>query len=338
MRQAIMTAPGAIEFRDVGCPSPGPGEALIRVKRIGICGSDVHVYHGRHPFTSYPVVQGHEFSGVVEAVGPGVEGLGLGTKATALPQLTCGRCRPCGRGDWHICEDLKVRGFQAEGAAQDLYVTQADMVVPLPEEFTFDQGALVEPAAVAARAVGRPGDLAGANVVVLGAGPIGNLTAQMARAAGAKVLITDLSDYRLEVAGRCGIECVSNATSEPLAEAAGRAFAGEGFDIAFECAGAAEAIGAAIASVGKGGTIVIVGVFSDPPAVNLAGVQEWELTLRGTLMYQRGDYLQAVEAIAAGRIITDPLISKHFDFADYLQAYRYVERSGPEAMKVLIDL
>ncbi len=338
MRQAVMTQPGKIEFRDAPEPSAGPGEVLLRIQRIGVCGSDMHVYHGRHPYTTYPVVQGHEFGAVIEALGDGVTGLEVGAKATALPQLVCGQCRPCLRGDWHICEDLKVRGFQAEGAAQDLYVAAAERIVPLPDDFSFDQGALVEPTAVAVRAVSRAGDIAGRNVVVLGAGPIGNLVAQTARAAGANVLITDLSDFRLDVARRCGIEHVSNASGEGLDEAVRRAFGGQGFDVALECAGAPEAIAAAIANIGKGGTIIVVGVFADPPAVDLAGVQEWELTLRGTLMYQREDYLQAARAIAAGRIVTDPLVTKHFPFADYLAAYHYIERSGPEAMKVLIDL
>jgi L-iditol 2-dehydrogenase len=106
MKQAIMTKPGTIEFRDVPKPRPGRGQVLIRVRRIGICGSDVHVNHGKHPFTPYPVVQGHEFSGVVEELGRGVTGLKTGTPVTATPQEVCGRCAPCRRGDYHICDVL----------------------------------------------------------------------------------------------------------------------------------------------------------------------------------------------------------------------------------------
>ncbi len=118
MRQAIMTAPGIIELRDIPAPSPGPEEVLLRIQRIGVCGSDVHVYHGRHPYTSYPVVQGHEFSAVVEAAGAKATGIEPGTKVTAMPQMVCGQCRPCRRGDYHICDALKVQGFQAPGQAQ----------------------------------------------------------------------------------------------------------------------------------------------------------------------------------------------------------------------------
>jgi L-iditol 2-dehydrogenase len=117
MKQAIVNAPGKLEIRDAPAPRPGRGEVLLRIRRIGICGSDVHVWHGRHPYTGYPVVQGHEFSGVVEAVGEGVTGLRAGMKVTALPQQVCGACPPCRRGDYHICDRLKVEGFQAPQAA-----------------------------------------------------------------------------------------------------------------------------------------------------------------------------------------------------------------------------
>ena len=174
MRQAVMTSPGMIEFGEAPEPTPGPGEVRLRIKRIGVCGSDVHVQHGRHPFTPYPVVQGHEFAGLVEAVGAGVTGIPVGAKATATPQLVCGKCAPCRRGDYNICDTLKVEGFQAPGVAQDLFVTAAEKVVLLPEDFSFEQGAFIEPVSVAVHATDRAGGLEGKNVAVLGAGPIGN--------------------------------------------------------------------------------------------------------------------------------------------------------------------
>jgi len=339
MKQALMTAPGAIEVRDVPAPQAGPGEVLIRVRRIGVCGSDVHVYHGKHPYTSYPVVQGHEFSGEVAAVGEGVEGIAVGAKVTATPQNTCGRCPQCLRGDYHICDALAVRGFQAPGCAQELYVTTAEKVLLLPEEFTFEQGALVEPAAVAVHAVGRvDGPLGGRNAVVLGAGPIGNLVAQVARGEAADVLITDLSEYRLEVARQCGLVHTSNASEEPLAEAAEKAFGADGFEVAFECAGVEATIGAAVSGIRKGGTIIVVAVFGEKPRVDLGLVQDRELTLRGTLMYRRADYQRAIERIARAQIATDPLISEHFPLSEYLSAYRFIDAAADRTMKVVIDV
>jgi 2-desacetyl-2-hydroxyethyl bacteriochlorophyllide A dehydrogenase len=333
-----MTSPGEIEFRDVPVPVPGPGEVLIRVERIGICGSDVHVRHGRHPFTGYPVVQGHEFSGLVEAAGRGVTGIRPGRKVTATPQIVCGKCAPCRRGDYHICDVLKVQGFQAPGCAQDFFLTKARKIVPLPEDFSFEQGALVEPAAVGVHAVSRAGRIAGRNAAVLGAGPIGNLVAQVAKAAGAKVLITDVSAFRLDVARACGLRAVSNAASESLEDASRRVFGKAGFDAAFECAGAEAAVNAGIGAIAKGGTIVAVGVYGERPRVNVGFLQDREITLTGTLMYRYGDFVKAVRLIRVGKIATRPLETTHFPFTDYRKAYDFIDAEGERSMKVFIDM
>ena len=330
MKQAIMVKPGVIEIRDVDAPSVGAGEVLLRVRRIGVCGSDIHVWHGTHPFTGYPVVQGHEFSAEVEAVGTGVEGISPGDKVTALPQVVCGACAPCKRGDYHICDVLKVEGFQAPGCAQEFFVTSAAKTVTLPDGFTFEEGALVEPAAVAVHAVTRATELDGKNVAVLGAGPIGNLVAQVANARGADVVITDLSDYRLDVARTCGIQRTLNAQAESLDAGA--------FDVAFECVGVEDTLSAAVDAVGKGGTIVVVGVFGETPRVDVGRVQDRELTLRGTLMYQRDDYTEAVRLIAERHIATDPLDSTHFPLDDYAAAYAFIDANREKTMKVFIDL
>jgi len=338
MRQEVLTAPHTIEFREAPAPTAGPGQVLLRVRRIGICGSDVHAYHGRHPFMIYPKVQGHEFSAVVEALGEGVDAIPLGAKVTARPQEVCGTCAPCRRGEYNICDNLKVWGFHTDGAGQDLVTTTPDKIVVLPDSFTFEQGALIEPAAVAVHASGRAGDMQGRNVAVLGAGPIGNLVAQMCRCRGANVLVTDISDFRLEIARKCGLPATSNAASEPLADAVARVFGPEGFDIALECAGAEPAITAAVDRVNKGGTIVIVAVFQQKPPVDLALIGDRELKLIGTLMYRHPDYEEAVRRIAAGEIITGPLDSRHFPFEQWPAAYRYIDEQGPRTMKVFIDL
>jgi L-iditol 2-dehydrogenase len=333
-----MTAPGQIEITQAAVPAPGPGEVLLRIRRIGVCGSDIHVFHGKHPYTSYPVIQGHEFSGVIESVGPEVTGLAPGDKVTALPQIVCGRCPPCSRGDEHICDVLRVQGFQAPGCAQELWVTAASKIVKLPASFSFEQGAMVEPVSVAAHAIARAGQLRGRRTVVLGAGPIGNFVAQAARASGAEVLITDLSDYRLEVARRCGLPHTSNPGSETLAVASRRVFGGHGFDLAFECVGVEATLAAATENLAKGGTLVVVGVFGDKPRMDLGLVQDRELSITGTLMYQRPDYEQAVAWIESGAVRTEPLMSEHFAIDDFLEAYHFIERQRDKTMKVFIDV
>jgi 2-desacetyl-2-hydroxyethyl bacteriochlorophyllide A dehydrogenase len=242
------------------------------------------------------------------------------------------------RGDYHICDELKVAGFQTPGCAQELIATSVEKVVPLPVDFTFEQGALVEPASVAVHTVRRAPDLKGSNVVVLGAGPIGNLVAQVAQAAEARVLITDLSSYRLAVAEDCGLYSVSNAAEETLAEAVKRVFGSDGFDVAFECAGVAATIESAIESIGKGGVIVVVGVFGDKPCIDLGLLQDRELSLIGTLMYKREDYEEAIKLIAQGKLMTAPLESEHFPFERYAAAYSFIDKQGELCMKVFIDL
>jgi 2-desacetyl-2-hydroxyethyl bacteriochlorophyllide A dehydrogenase len=334
-----MKSPGHIEFQEVALPAPGPDEILLRIRRIGVCGSDIHVWHGKHPFTPYPVVQGHEYSATVESVGPGVTKVKPGMKATARPQLVCGECGPCRRGDYNICDHLKVQGFQAPGCAQDFFVTTQERVVALPESLTFEQGALVEPAACAAHSTGRAGDLRGKNVVVLGAGTIGNLAAQAARCRGAKkVLITDLSDFRLEKARACGVDAVCNVRTEKLGGVARDVFGPEGFDVAFEAVGAEAALDDAVQNINKGGEIVVLGVFGERPRVDMAVAGDRELKLVGTLMYKHEDYEQAVRWIATGALRTEPLLTRHFPFERYPDAYRFIEDQGDKSLKVIIDV
>jgi 2-desacetyl-2-hydroxyethyl bacteriochlorophyllide A dehydrogenase len=338
MKQAVMTAPGQIEIRKVIKPVPGPDEVLLRIRRIGVCGSDIHVYHGKHPYTDYPVIQGHEFSATLVAVGDEVKDLQPRLKVTSLPQIYCGECAPCKRGDYNICNNLKVQGFQTSGCAQEFYVTKAEKIVPLPESFSYEMGALVEPLSVAVHAVHRVGSLQDHHVVVLGAGPIGNMVAQVACSEGAYVLITDISEYRLNIAQKCGLEMISNANSENLRDASNRFFKREDFDIAFECVGVEATISEVIPTIQKGGDIIIVGVFSEKPKIDLGLVQDRELNIHGTLMYKKEDYLKAVELIYTGKVLTEPLISKHFSLDNYLKAYQYIDDLGDKSMKVIIDV
>ena len=201
MIQQVMTAPGEIIFREVPIPKPEAGQVLIKIQRIGICGSDIHVYHGKHPFTSYPVTQGHEVSGEVAALGEGVETFAVGQKVTIEPQVFCGHCHPCTHGKYNLCEELKVMGFQTTGTASQYFAVDASKVTPLPDAMSYEEGAMIEPLAVAVHAVRRAGDVSGQKIAVIGAGPIGNLVAQAAKGMGAaQVMVSDISDYRLRLA------------------------------------------------------------------------------------------------------------------------------------------
>jgi L-iditol 2-dehydrogenase len=312
---------------------------VVRIRNIGVCGSDIHVYHGKHPYTSYPVVQGHEVSGEIDEVGAGVKELSVGDIVTIMPQVVCGECFSCRHGMYHICDNLKVMGFQTGGAAQEYFLVPANLIIKVPQGISFEQTAMIEPVSVAVHALGRAGEVSGKRVLVLGAGTIGNLVAQVARARGAKnVMVTDLSDYRLEFARACGIDQTVNVAREDLGERLIEGFGPERADLILECVGAPATIGQAVSLARKGSTIVVVGVFGEKPQVDLGLVQDRELVLIGTLMYQEKDYRTAVSLIAAGKIKLEALITDRYPFESYLEAYRHIDGAKDRVMKVMIRL
>jgi L-iditol 2-dehydrogenase len=337
MKQSVMTSPGRIEFKEIPVPVPAPTEVLIRMKRIGVCGSDIHVYHGKHALTPYPVVQGHEVSGIIEKVGSAVKGFAPGEAVTIQPQVTCGTCYPCKHGDYHICDSLKVMGFQTTGAGSEYFAVEASKVLKLPAKMDLEHGAMIEPAAVAVHALGRAGDVSGMKVLVLGAGPIGNLVAQTAKGLGAaQVMITDVSDFRLQKAKECGIELCVNIGTVDLAAAVKEHFGDAKADVILECVGAQQTMTQAVGVARKGTDIIVVGVFGDKPVVDMGTVQDRELRLIGTLMYREPDWKKAIELVEKNKIHLAPLITDHFAFADYKKAYEYIEANREKAMKVMI--
>ncbi|MHA2035736.1 MAG: zinc-dependent alcohol dehydrogenase [Promethearchaeota archaeon] len=339
MKKQVMTAPGEIEFIDIPSPELKENEVLIKIMRIGVCGSDIHVYYGKHPYTSYPVTQGHEVSGKIEKIGKKVEGLKPGDKVTIQPQVVCGQCYPCTHDKYHICDELKVMGFQTTGTASEFFAVDFEKVIKLPDEMTYEEGAMIEPCAVAVHAVLKGGDITDFNILVLGAGPIGNLVAQSAKALGAKaVMITDISEFRLEVAKKVRIDYVINPTKVKLSEEIIKAFGLDKADLIIECVGANETIDDAIENARKGTDIIVVGVFGDKPTIDLGFVQDRELRLIGNLMYQRNDYIKAIELVGSKKMVLEPLITTHFSFEDYDKAYKFIEAKKDKVMKVFIDV
>ena len=339
MLQQVMTKPGEIVFREIERAVPWAGQISVRMMRLGICGSDIHVYHGTHPFTSYPVTQGHEVSGIIDAIGPGVEMFRVGQKVTIQPQVVCGKCHPCRHGKYNLCEELKVMGFQTTGMASEFFVVDAEKVLALPEEMSFDEGAMLEPLAVAVHAVRRFGEIEGADVAILGAGAIGNLVAQAAKGLGARrVLITDVSDYRLELAKQCGADVAVNTRNKDFGEALVETFGPDKADVIYDCAANDITMGQAIKYARKGSTIILVGVYAGMAKVDLAVLNDHELDLNTTMMYRQEDFEGAIQLVKEGKIRLQPLMSKHFAFQDFLSAYQYIDANCETTMKVLIDI
>lgn len=339
MLQQVMTKPGEIIFREIPTPETGKNEVLIKIMKIGICGSDIHVYHGTHPFTSYPVTQGHEVSGEIVALGEQVEGLHIGQKVTIEPQVFCGQCYPCRHGKYNLCEELKVMGFQTTGVASEYFAVNVEKVTPLPDEVSFDEGAMIEPLAVAVHAVKQAGDIGGKDVVVIGAGPIGNLVAQSLKAKGAaRVMVTDISNLRLEIAKECGIDFTVNSLDMELGDAMIKYFGPDKADLIYDCAGNDASMGQAIKYARKGSQIILVAVFGKMANVDLAVMNDHELDINSTMMYRHDDYVEAIELVKEKKIELKRLMSQHFPFKKYKDAYVYIDENKESTMKVLIDV
>lgn len=339
MLQQIMSSPKTIEFRTIPVPGLSKGQVLVKVMRIGICGSDIHVYHGTHPSTSYPVTQGHEVSCEIIKCSPDVEGFLPGQKCTIEPQLFCGKCYPCRNGKYNLCENLKVMGFQTTGVASEYFAVDASKITVLPEEFSHDEGCLIEPLAVAVHAVRKIGNVEGKNIAVIGSGPIGNLVMQTLKAYGAtKVLMTDVSDFRLKFAGECGADYLVNTYSEDFSNKLNFWFGPDKADVIVDCAGNDKTIDQAIQNARKGSLIMLIAVFEKKAIVDLAKLNDSELNLDTSMMYTHIDFLNAIELVQKKKVNLQKMISKHFAFSDFQAAYEFIDKHRETTMKVIIDV
>ena len=338
MRQVQLFAPEEIRLLEAPRPTPGPGELLIAVAVVGICGSDLHAYHGKHPFITLPVTPGHEFAGTVVEVGAEVTGFQPGDRVTVEPSLVCGECYNCTHGRYNICEQLAVIGCQTTGALADYLTVPASKALRLPDALTWDQAALAEPLAVAIHAVRLANFAPGAGVLVLGAGTIGLMMAQTAKALGAGwVLITDLMPERLALALCLGADGAVNPAADDLQDALERLFGHERADVIFECVGVGTTARQAIHLARKGTRIILAGVFEDDVAIPLGLVQDRELELVGTLMYADDDFATALALLEAGAVQAEPLITHRFPLEEAARAFAIADSRG-DALKVLVEV
>ena len=338
MKQAQVVAPEKLVYRDIQPPVAGAGEVMIRVHRIGICGSDLHAYRGRHPLVSFPLVQGHEFSGYLEAIGPGVTGMKRGDLDTVQPAIGCGVCARCAEGLFAQCDKLQFIGGALPGAGSELFAVRADHVVRLPDGTDPDDGAMIEPLSVAVHSVRRLGKITGRFVLVVGGGTIGNLTAQVALNMGAAaVALVEINDFRRGIAEELGLVALKPAEGGER-EHIRAALKGNSPDIVFECVGGERPLNLAIEVVRRGGSVVVVGVYEEPPRAAMISVQDKEILLAGALMYTWDDYHSAVDLVAGGAVRLGPLRTHHFPFGRWSDAYRALIESSGKTMKVMIDV
>ena len=331
--------PKAYEFQylDVPVPKVGESDVLIKMSTMGICGSDVQVYHGLHNYMTFPVVQGHEGSGVVEQIGEKVTAVKPGDKVTIQPQIFCGECVPCRTGNENVCQNLKVYGIHTDGMAQEYLSMPESVVRKLPDDMSLDVAAFVEPVAVAVGSIRRCGEIKGKNVVVLGAGPIGNLVAQVAVAEGANVLITDIAERKLVLAEECGIPHVRNTKEFDLKQAITEVFGDGGADCIIDCAAVTQSLLSALNAARPASKIVIVGNFKKPVEIEIPLIQRQAIDVIGVMMYVKTDYEKAINLIHKGQVEVKKLISNSFPVNRFEEAYNFIDENRVDVMKILMQ-
>ena len=333
---ARYTATGTIEVVSSEDSPPGDGQVELAPAFTGICGTDLHIFHGAMDArVRPPVVLGHEVSATVERVGAGVEGWGAGDAVTVMPLRWDGTCPACLAGHQHVCQNLEFMGIDSAGAMRQRWVVPASTLVRLPAGLTLERAALVEPTAVAVHDVERAAVRAGERVVVVGGGPVGLLIALVARSRQADVVVVEPAAHRRSVADRLGFATLDPAVDD-VAAAVDSWTAGAGAEVSFEVSGAAAGVATAVEVLGVRGRLCLVAIHTTPRQVDLHRFFWRELSLVATRLYQRGDFEEAVGLVADRSVPADELISRVVTLERAADAFAALE-SGGGVVKVLVD-
>lgn len=339
VRRILVEGIDDVSVETVEIAEPAAGEVRVRSTVVGICGSDIHAAHGRHPFIDLPFRPGHEVVGVVDAIGDGADPALLGVRVVIEPNLACGDCALCRAGRYNICTTLAVFGCQTPGGLTDAFTIPADRVIPLADALDDRHAALIEPLATPVHAVRRAGELVGGldgkRVAVLGAGPIGLFVLLAARRAGAVVAVADLLDSKRARAERLGAVGSFDPTSPDAAETAVDVLGGPA-DVVIDCVSRESSVAQAIDIVAKGGAVMIVGVASGATPVRLDLIQDREIVVAGCLMYVREDVQQAIDMLTEGDVPIDEFVTAEFPLERAAEAF--TASTDPEQVKVLITV
>ncbi len=335
MRRVLVTAGQEVVVERVEAPTPSSGQVRVRTVYSGVCGSDTHAQHGRHPTIALPYAPGHEVVGVVESVAGDVSAPAVGDRVTVEPTLPCWRCKQCSAGRQNLCENLQFFGCGwPQGGMADLFTIAANRVHVLPEDVDDLTATLIEPLATPVHAARLAGSLRGAAVAVLGAGSIGLLMLAVVRAAGARrVVVTDVLEGKRARALELGADAVVDGSAPDVAEQVRQAL-GESADVVFDCVAAPATVPQAIGMALKAGTVVVVGVPSTPVTIPLPLVQDQQVRLQGSATYLPEDYREAIELLRSGAVDVGRVVTAQFPLDQAAAAFA-ASVSG-EQVKVLV--
>jgi len=337
MQAAYFQGHETFQVSDCVPVEPADGQVQIRVEFCGICGTDLHLFHGAmaHRLT-LPHVMGHEMSGAIAAVGAGVGDWKPGDRVTVRPLDPCGACPACAAGHRHICHNLKFIGIDRPGALQGLWTVPAHTLHRLPDGLGMRQGAMVEPIAVACHDVRLSEVAAGETAVVIGGGPIGILIALVARARGASVLLAEVNEFRVKLARGLGIDAV-NPLAADLVALVNQRTGGAGADVVFEVSGSQPGAEMMTRLPRTRGRIVVVAIYGEAPKVDLFRFFWRELKLAGARVYEPEDFEKAIELAASGALPLERLITDVVPLDRLADGMRRMERGG-DCMKILVSL
>lgn len=321
-------------------PELEDGEALIKLRYCGICGSDLHVLHGQHPTARFPRIPGHEFVGELVAVkGKGAELFELGDMVVAQPFYSCGNCEPCAKGHDNVCQQLQFMGAHCEGAFAEYVKVLTRKMYKIPTDMDLKLAALTEPVAVAVHDVRRSGLQVGETALVIGGGPIGILIALVARHAGARrVVISEISGYRRSFATGLGFDVV-NPLDEDFDGQMMALTDGKGFHVTYEVSGSRPGIATATRHTAIGGMIMVIGMTKEPYPVDLSEMFAKELRMQGVRIHAQDSFIGAVELLKSGALneAFSSLISKVYPLAQVEQAFDFSDVPG-DYFKVLVEM
>lgn len=325
--------PHALALVEQGHAMPGPGEVLVRVRRAGICGSDVHILHGSNPFARYPRIIGHEFAGEIEEVGPDVQGLAPGDRVVVDPVVSCGTCYACRVGRPNVCANLEVFGVHRDGGFRDLVPVPARNVVRVSNSLPVEIAALAEPFSIAANVLSRTGCGPEDTVLIYGAGTVGLTVLQVAKLKGARCLISDIDDARLERAQSFGADAVINPHRTPVADTVRSEMGGLGPSVVIDGAGVPALLEEACRVASPAGRIGLLGFSPGPCNISQQEIVKKELSLVGSRL-NRHLLPEVVQWLESGRLNPAAMITQTFDAQEAQAAFDLVERHPERTVKV----
>jgi len=334
---AFVTAPGKVEFREKRLPELSPKDVLIEVKATAICGSDLHIFKGKHPAAPLPVAIGHELSGEVLSTGKNVSKVKEGDRVVVEPVIICGECYFCQRGEYHLCLNISFKYRKGQGGFAPYFVAEENWVHPLSENISFEEGSMVEPLSVAIHAVKKGNLQFGQSVAIFGAGAVGLLVLVLSRLAGAgEVFVVDVQEHRLKKAKELGaFETLDNST-EGAVEGIFEKTSKLGVDRSFEAVGLEETLVQSLKVLKKGGATILVGIFENPEARIPANIfVQREISLVGSQGYC-WDFQTALKMLERGQVKLKGFITHMFPLSSLQEALELLMDPNSKAIKVIV--